>query len=287
MVLLPSDIRMRLARYKWNTSLLKRGFQKGSRKSSVFGSSLDFSDFRPYQPGDDVRQIDWNVYARTNRHYIKRFLDEQELSITVMLDCSASMHFDEAKWKKAKALCAAISYIGLANDDRITFVPVGAGNKPFRNKKGVVFSSQMMTYVDSVKGTEQEQFFSIVEHYRQPTTALTFIVSDCLENSEIVIDKLKKLQTNQQLRLVQLLSEAEMEPATVGDLKLIDVETKETVQVSLNRQVLTTYKQRLQAHCHEIEKACHERGIGYLLLSTKQSLDHVIFSEMRKNGWLS
>ena len=89
--LLTSTLMYRLSRHQWQSRKMKRGLHKGGRRSNKQGTSLEFSAYRYYQPGDDLRQIDWNVFARTNKHYIKRFLDEQELIMTIYLDCSNSM----------------------------------------------------------------------------------------------------------------------------------------------------------------------------------------------------
>ncbi len=287
-MLLPSDLRVRLARYQWQTTQMKRGIQKGSRRSKMFGSSLDFSDYRPYQPGDDVRQVDWNVYARTKRHYIKRFLDEQELSLTIYLDCSSSMGLEEKKWQTAKALTAAIAHIGLANDDRVSIIPVSKRNVPFLNKKGIVFSKQMVQQIEMFKSSVEDRFFEQLPQFRQPKSMLSFLISDCLEQVDEMIKQMKVLQAHQQLRVVHLLSEIELTPTMSGDLQLINVEQEtDIVQVSVNRQVLKQYEQRLRQHCFTLEKQCNERGIGYIQVNTAQSLEDILFFEMRKNGWLA
>lgn len=287
-MLLSSDLRIRLGRYQWQTSQMKRGIQKGSRRSKMFGSSLDFSDFRPYQPGDDVRQIDWNVYARTHRHYIKRFLDEQELSLTIYLDCSSSMGLEKEKWQAAKALVAAIAHIGLANDDRVSIIPVSPDNVPFLHKKGVVFSNEMVQQIQTYDPTNNINFFEKLPQYRQRKSMLSFLVSDCLEPVDVMINQLRVVQSHQQLRLVHLLSERELNPVISGDVKLIDVENdSDIVQVSVNRQVLQHYRERLREHCLSLEKQCSERGIGYVRVSSGQSLDDILFLEMRKKGWLA
>ncbi|SDY13912.1 Protein of unknown function DUF58 [Evansella caseinilytica] len=287
-MLLPSDLRMRLARCQWRTSRMKRGLQKGSRRSTMFGSSLDFSDFRAYQPGDDVRQIDWNVYARTKRHYIKRFLDEQELSLAIYLDCSLSMGLEEEKWRAAQAVTAAIAHIGLANDDRVSVIPVSKKNVPYVNKKGIVFSNEMVRQVESYSASETDDFFASLSRYRQPKAVLSFLISDCFKPAAELIQHLKAVQAHQQLRIVHLLSETERNPALSGDLKLIDVENgDDIVQVSMNRQVLRQYQERLTEHSRSLEKQCNQRGIGYVQVSAGQPLEEMFFFEMRKLGWLA
>lgn len=287
-MLLSSGLRTRLSQYHWQTAQLKRGTQKGKRRSAAFGSSLDFSDFRAYQPGDDVRQIDWNVYARTNRHYIKRYLDEQELSLAVYLDCSLSMGLEKEKWQMAKSLAAAIGYTGLVNDDRVSVIPVSEKGLAFSRKKGVVFANQMLRQMESFEAGESGSFTEKLPRYRQQKTALSFIISDFLEPVEQVADRLKLLQTNQQLRVIHLLSEKEMNPELSGDVKLINVEQEtDTVQVSVTRGVISSYKERLREHCRLIEKTCMDRGIGYVQVSTGQSIDEILFSRMRKKGWLA
>ncbi|MBU9720626.1 MULTISPECIES: DUF58 domain-containing protein [Bacillaceae] len=285
--LLPNQLRLQLTKLQWQTSSQKRGSQNGRRRSSTYGSSLDFSDFRPYQLGDDIRQIDWNVYARTHKHYIKRFLDEQELSITIFIDCSISMGKERKKWKMAKALAAMVAYIGLANDDRVSIIPVSNDNYPFLNKKGMVFTQEMLSQVDTYQATEEKGFFELLASFRQSKSNLSFIISDFLEPIEIIVEKLKHIQVNQHLRIIHLLSEEELHPSFNGDVNLLDVEKKlAPVQVSVNRQVIYAYKERLTKHCKQIEKLCHERGMEYIKLSTAQSLESILYHNMKQRGWL-
>lgn len=284
--LLPVKTFHLLRRYHLQTQITKRGLQKGSRISKTFGSSLDFSDFREYHPGDDLRQIDWNVYARTKKHFIKRFLDEQELYVTIYLDCSKSMGLDKNKWKMAKMLVATLAYTGLSSNDRISIIPISRNTSPFLHKKGLVFTNEMLSYIDKLEPSEGEACFEQLPSFWQQQKSLSFLISDCLENVDVIINQLNLFQANKQLRLIQLLSESEVQPTFQGDLKLIDVERNDAVQVSFNRDVIRRYKKRLDHHNKLLEDHCIQRGISFLQIHSNIHLEEIISYQLLKKGWI-
>ncbi|TYS16683.1 DUF58 domain-containing protein [Rossellomorea vietnamensis] len=265
-----------------------RGMHKGERRSSKQGTSLEFSDFRTYVPGDDPRLIDWNAYARTQKHYIKRYLDEQELFVTIYLDCSKSMVIPAAKWEMAKSLAACLGYMSLVHDDRVSVYPAGSGAPSFLHKKGRAFAGRLVTYLSELKiPAGSETFWTRLAEIQQKRNGLTIIISDLLEPVEQIKEVLKKMQASrQEIRIVQVLSPDELQPSFQGDLKLVDSESKEPREVSISRKVLQEYEERLQAHINELERFCRERGIGYLQCSSAQPLEELVFSSMAGKGWV-
>lgn len=141
--------------------------------------------------------------------------------------------------------------------------------------------------MEGIEAGETGSFTEKLPRYQRQKTALSFIISDFLEPVEQVVDQLKLIHTNQRLRVIHMLSEKEMNPELSGDVKLINVEQEtDTVQVSVTRGVISSYKERLREHSRQIEKTCIDRGIGYVQVSTGQSIDEILFSRMRKKaGW--
>ncbi len=276
----------RLQKMRLLVKTRKRGIHKGSRQSSHFGSSLEFSDFRVYQPGDDVRQIDWNVFGRTQKHYIKRFLDEQELSIAIYLDATSSMRQIKSKWEFAKQLAGLLSFVVLASEDRLLFSPIASANSQTIRRKGAVSSKR--TYLEILQLEEQDQtgdFITSLQNTVTKNQQLSILITDGLEPLDRVEALLKKLSSlKQEIWFFQVLSSEEISPSYVGDLKLIDSESNAAVNVSINPSILSEYQKRLNEHNKEIERLCRRYGGYYLPVSDKDNLQSIFFHELSNRG---
>jgi uncharacterized protein (DUF58 family) len=276
----------RLQKMRLLVKTRKRGIHKGSRQSSHFGSSLEFSDFRVYQPGDDVRQIDWNVYGRTQKHYIKRFLDEQELCIAIYLDSTSSMRQIKSKWEFAKQLAALLSFVVLASEDRLIFSPIASINSQTIRRKGAVSSRR--TYLEILQLEENDQTGDFISNLQNSVTKiqqLSILITDGLEPLDRVAALLKKLSSlKQEIWFFQVLSSEEISPSYVGDLKLIDSESNLAVNVSMNPSILSDYQKRLNEHNKEIERLCQHYGGHYIPVSDNDHLQSILFHELPSRG---
>jgi uncharacterized protein (DUF58 family) len=276
----------RLQKMRLLVKTRKRGIHKGSRQSSHFGSSLEFSDFRVYQPGDDVRQIDWNVYGRTQKHYIKRFLDEQELSIAIYLDSTSSMRQIQSKWEFAKQLAALLSYVVLASEDRLIFSPVASSNLQTVRRKGSVSSRR--TYVEILQLEESDQtgdFITSLQNTVSKNQQLSILITDGLETLDRVEALLKKLSSlKQEIWFFQVLSSDEISPSYLGDLKLIDSESDVAVNVSMNPSIITEYEKRLKEHNQGLERLCRRFGGHYIPVSDEDNFQSILFHELPSRG---
>jgi uncharacterized protein (DUF58 family) len=277
---------VRLQKMRLLVKTRKRGILKGSRQSSHFGSSLEFSDFRVYQPGDDVRQIDWNVFGRTQKHYIKRFLDEQELSIAIYLDSTSSMRQIRSKWEFAKGLAALLSYVVLASEDRLVFSPVASKSLMAIRRKGAVSSRR--TYLEILGLDEGEQtgdFIASLQNSVSKNQQLSILITDGLEPLDRVEALLKKLSSlKQEIWFLQVLSSEEISPSFLGDLKLIDSESDAFVNVSMNPGIVSDYVKRLMEHNRELEKICRRYGGHFISVSDADSMQGILFHELPSRG---
>lgn len=266
----------------------RRGMQKGIRRSSSFGSSLEFSDFRQYQPGDDVRQIDWNVYGRTQKHYIKRFLDEQELVVSIYLDATSSMRCIPEKWDRAKQIAAAFSYLVLAGEDRLSFIPVAVTTNAYIRRKGAVYGKPV--FQEIMQLSELDSTSSFVEQLGQQfitKAQVAVIITDGLEPLEQYEAMFKKIASfKQEIKFIQLVSYEELDPLYDGDMKFIDSETNEYVNVSMNATVIQQYKERVMAHNEQLELLCKRYGIHYMLTTDRRDLQAFLFQDCTAKGWL-
>src|SRR5690606_25885883 len=202
----------------------RTGVHKGIRRSHKFGSSLEFSDFRSYQPGDDVRLVDWNVYGRTRRHYIKRYLDEQEIKVAIYLDCTSSMRTVESKWLLAKKIAASLSYITLVNEDRLSFIPISALNTRSIERKGSNYAKQVLSEILQLQlKTTTSTFVKEIEKKLQKGKQLTIIITDGMEAiAEYEKLLLKTASAKSKILFIHILSKEEADPEFTGDAKLID-----------------------------------------------------------------
>ena len=264
----------------------KRGYHSGSRKSHKFGSSMEFSDFRAYQPGDDIRQIDWNVYGRTQKHYIKRFLDEQELSIAVYLDATSSMTKIQQKWEYAKALASALSFMVLSSEDRLFFSAVSsAGVQPIK-RKGSVYSRRTFMEIQKIEPAAQAtNFLGCLKETLSKHQQLAVIIADGFEPLQEWENLFRKLRgLKQEFWLFQVQADEELTPAYSGDIKLIDSEIGTAVNVSMSPSILAEYEKRLKEHNEQLEILCKRYGGQYIFAPETRDLQTVLFRDLYAKG---
>lgn len=266
----------------------RNSIHKGTRQSRTLGTSFDFSDYRQYQPGDDIRQIDWNVYGRTEKVYIKRFLDEREIFVSIYLDCTKSMTVIQNKWTLAKNIAASLSYITLINDDRLTVVTAGLDGRPPIKRKGSLNSKQIYhQIVELPNDGGNGSFTASVEQFLFKHNQLVFIITDGMEDLSRFEVLFKRMAPHtKQIRVLQVLAKEEIRPDYESDLKLIDSEDETIVNVSMGERVYRMYQNRLKTHNETLAKLCKRYGISYLQVSDEDPLQLILFSQFVKNGWL-
>ncbi|AZK48300.1 DUF58 domain-containing protein [Paenibacillus lentus] len=303
--LLPPSLLPRLERLSIASKRRVRGTMQGKRRSSRFGSSLEFADYREYSPGDDIRRFDWGVYSRTGRPFVRQYWDEQELQVSLYVDNSASMDFGDNKasgkndeqsgmnkLEYAKCLAASIGYMALASYDRV---------------QGTVFSSEVESQLPPVRGkASAARLFSFLQAaqpgglgnlaraLRQPKAlpkqpGMTWIFSDFWLDggvAELTETLSFLLAAGQEIVLVQVLSPEETSPSLSGDLRLVDSELGTGKEIAMTGKMLDVYRQALQAYQAEIARFCSERAIYYIQINTDTSLETGIFETLRGAGVL-
>ncbi|HWO76499.1 MAG TPA: DUF58 domain-containing protein [Bacillus sp. (in: firmicutes)] len=278
----------RLKKLKWQSPQKLKSMHTGARKSSQIGQSQEFSDYRTYEAGDDVRQIDWNVYARTEKLYIKRFLEERELTLTIILDQSKSMSVFENKWLKAKQIAGAISALSLHAGDRVSVQLDTEQSKAMFLKKGSFHVPRFLMELQTLAPVQDSLLFS--EHLQAmviPQTDVTIVITDGLEQPEEIEKSLKRLQLGRsQLYYMQVLDPEELAPDYTGDWKLVDIEDHSVVEVSMQNRVLKEYEHRLHEHLKSIQLICQRKGIHYTLISANSSIEEIIFQQLKQTGWI-
>lgn len=286
-MILPHDVIARLSQMRFQTRSKKRGHHKGSHQSAQFGSSLDFSDFREYTPGDDVRQIDWNVYGRTEKHFIKRFLDEQEMRIHVLLDSSLSMQLPQ-KWLFARQLVAALGCIALSRDDFFSFsYPSDDRVKSFRGK-GTRARHALLQQLEELQQVRYSKPFTD-EAFRvvPPGCTMLFIVTDGYEQLASWQNCLQHMpKFARDIRFLCIQQADERQPSVRGDFELYDVETTGSVNVTLSDHEIMAYRTRYEKHFQQLQQLCRQRGVLYSEVLAEDAITKVMLQTLRQAGWV-
>jgi uncharacterized protein (DUF58 family) len=263
-----------------------RGGLKGGRRSVKRGQSVEFADYRDYTMGDDLRQLDWNVYARLERLFVKLFIEEEDVTVTLLIDASASMATgNPAKLLFAKRAAAALGYIALASEDRVT-VSALAGRMARRRASmrgsGRVF--RLLADLSSIEPADGPT--DLVATARHAAAQLhgkgvVILLSDLLDpGADRIIRELAA--TGSELIVLHVLSPDELDPSLEGDLRLVDVETGEGVEVTVDLATLDAYKARLTAWKQTFADLAARRRASYVDLSSDTNLAILMFNELRR-----
>ena len=267
-----------------------RGGLKGGRRSVKRGQSVEFADYRDYSLGDDLRQLDWNVYARLEKLFVKLFIEEEDLSVTFLVDASASMaHGEPDKLVFAKRATAALGYIALASEDRVT-VSALSGRVARRRSalRGSGRAFRLLADLSAIGVSDGPT--DLVAACRHAAAQLTgrgvvVLVSDLLDPAA---DRaLRDLAgTGADLIVLHVLASDEVEPTVAGDLRLVDAETGATVDVTLDLAARERYTARVNAWRDELAALAAKRRIAYVPLTSDQPLTDLIFAELRRRAVL-
>jgi uncharacterized protein (DUF58 family) len=270
---------------------VRAGAFKGERRSVKRGTSIEFADYRDYAPGDDLRRLDWNVYARLGRPLVKLFEDEEDLAVHVLLDTSASMSGAEQaqpEWDKftyARRLAAALAYISLTSGDRLTVAPLGAAMQPFTGR-GRAYGARLFQYMAALQTGGAVDLNAALRTYglRLRRPGLCLIISDLFAEAGFT-DGLTALQAKGcEVAVLHVLAPDELDPEMTGDLRLVDVETGAAQEVSLDSDLIERYRRRVRAWHDDMRALCARRGAHYLAIDTRDPWDRVILQEMRRLG---
>jgi len=283
----------KLTRLTLVANQVRAGMLKGDRRSSKRGTSIEFADYREYTPGDDLRRLDWNAYARLDRPFLKLFEEEEDLAVHVLLDCSESMNWGEDgsnKFIYAQRIAAALGAIALSAGDQFTIMCMHSGSPsqsfgPKRGRTNLLNLFQFLEHQNSAGETDLNQ--SIRQYFlkaRRP--GLAILISDLFSPAGYR-DGLSQLQSRGfETAVLQVLAPDELDPPMFGDLRLVDQETGAAQEVSIDTGMLASYRARLQSWQEEIRAICGQRGIRYLNLSTAVPWDKAIQAELWKVGLL-
>ena len=282
-----------IGRLESMTILLKtvmQGYHGGTHKASTYGSTVEFADFREYVPGDDIRRIDWNLYGRFEKHFIRLFIDERQMHTHIFLDCSASMGAsDEKKSGCALKAAAALSFLSVQAMDRVSFKLV-QGEKATDLCTTVVGRENLygaLHRLETVEFKGEADLEKAVIGCTAPgyDDGLTVIVSDFFTDSawEKAVEYL--LFRHREVLLVQVVTTAELNPAYSGRLHLIDEEAEgpedtKNLRMNLSKADYRAYMQALEEHTAHMKQFCAARNVGYIRLNSDAPVERELFSKL-------
>ncbi len=288
MRLLPPDLLAQLERMELVSRKIFRGRMKGERRSRRKGQSVEFADFRNYVSGDDLRFIDWNLYARLDKLFLKLYLEEEDLHFFTLIDNSASMEYgDPAKLEYAKRLAAALGFIGLCRADRVKIETLGstvAGAAPVLRGRSSLY--RMLDYLQSIPSGENVSLIDGVKNFalRNASKGIVVLISDLMDKNGF--ESAFRFLTAQQMDVyvIHLLSEEEIHPDVAGDLRLVDCEDADVTEITASRPLLDRYQKTLAAFVESAGDFCVRRGIAYQFVNTSIPIEELVGNFLRQRG---
>jgi uncharacterized protein (DUF58 family) len=286
------------------------GKLKGERRSKRRGESVEFADHRPYVSGDDLRHIDWNIFGRLDRLFLKLFLEEEDLALHLVLDASASSDCGEPnKYLFMQKAAMALGYVGLMNLNRVACsvmggaVPVDENGNP----KGVGGPEDLagrVAHIRDLRGRRRIQDLAQFLCKSEPGGGFSFrraaerisltrrgrgvmvIMSDFFFKDGYDAGLRLLLGHGYDVFVVQVLSPQEVDPPITGDLRLKDVEDADLAEVTISSPLLKRYKANLAAYCDQLKEFCSRRGITLLTVKSDAPIETLLLDYFRKRGLL-
>lgn len=262
---------------------------RAERRSPRRGASIEFADYRSYTPGDEIRYIDWNVYARHGNLFVKEFAAEENVHVAIVADTSLSMTFGRpSKWNAVKEIAAALGYIGLVNFDTVSLYSLSEtlrAERPFLRGKGSIFP--LLETLDGLEPRGSTNFRALATPLqRLKGRSLVVVITDFYAPETYTEGIRAMLSQRHQVHLIHVVAREELEPPERGRYFLIDLETQRQREVTLAPETLERYRRRLLRYCEEIERFAKEHEIYYARVRSDEPLEKRVRDILRAGGIL-
>ncbi len=269
---------------------VRSGEVRSDRTSPRRGASIEFADYRRYVPGDEIRYIDWNVYARHSNLFVKQFSAEENVHVSLLLDRSRSMAFGSpAKFDAAREVAAALAYIGLVNFDTVSlysFTDEIRIHRKFLRGKGRIF--ELLAELERIETEGRSDFAKAFADAlpRLKGRSLVLLLTDLYDRSGVP-EAVKSLQAQRfEVHLIHLLAREEIDPRVRGRVLLIDLETGREKEVTLLPHTVEMYRRRFEAHGRDLERMAREREVSYVRVRSDEPIEKRILDIVRAGGIL-
>ena len=290
MPLLTPELLRRLEQFQLLAARRAKSSARGERRSRARGQSVEFADYRNYVAGDDLRYLDWNLFGRLEKLFLKLYEEERELPVRIFLDCSESMAFGEPrKIDFACQVAAAIGYVALCGFDRVTVVPfpnegenvVSAG--ALRSVRGRKTSLQFFQNLARLKPGGAAIFNDALRRgaLEARQAGIAVVLTDFLDPTGYEKGLTALVGRGFQVNAVQILSPDELSPGAYGDLKLVDAETGAIQEVTFGKYRLNAYQQTVQNFIQKLREFCASRGISFFSVSSAMKLEDLLLKQLR------
>ena len=300
--LLTPELLRRLEQLQLLAARRAKSSARGERRSRARGQSVEFADYRNYVAGDDFRYIDWNLYGRLDRLFLKLYEEERELPVRIFLDASESMTFGEPpKFDFARQVAAAIGYVALSGFDRVSVIPFPgladaqrdaatrnaelAARGALRAVRGKKSSIQ---YFQNLGALSAAGSADLNESLRRGAlearhSGLAVVLSDFLDPAGYEAGLNALVGRGFHVDIVQILAPDELAPSVFGDLKLVDSETGREQEVTFGKYRLKVYQQAVQNYIQRLREFCQVRGINFFSAASSTSLEDLLLKQLRKS----
>ena len=271
------------------------GFFGGKHLVSTYGQTVEFADYREYMLGDDIRRIDWNLFSRFEKFFLKLFTDERQMHTQIFLDCSASMgKVAQQKAAYATAFAAALGFLSVHNMDKLSFRLIHGqkAEDPFGLIVGKTPFFRAVSTLDNIKFEDDADLEKAITGTEVSNgNGLSVIISDFFTDSDWkkAVDYL--CYKKRQVFLIQIMSPEEREPAYSGRINLVDSEAADAMdernmKVKITRGMQQAYEEALRDYINDISSFCASRGAGFISVSSDKPIEKVIFGELMRTGIL-
>jgi len=273
----------------------RAGQLRGERRSTKRGTSVEFADYRDYAKGDDLRRVDWNIYARLEKPFVKLFEEEEDLTVHVLLDASGSMDWPRGaltpmhKFLYALRTAAALGYIALGSGDRLIAAMLQARNDSlarFGPARGKGQALRLLRFLGEQKAGGTTDLNQTLRDYaftaRRP--GLAILITDLFSPSGYQDGLSTLLARGYEAILLHVLTPEEANPRIAGDLKLIDVESGHEQEVTIDAGMRALYRRHLAAWHDETNRWCGQRDVAYVPVITDTPFDELILFHLRRRG---
>ena len=304
MSLLTPELLRRLEQFQLLAARRAKSSSKGERRSKARGQSVEFADHRNYVVGDDFRYLDWNLYGRLDKLFLKLYEEERELPVRIFLDASESMTFGEPrKFDFARQVAAAIGYVALCGFDRVSVNVFPSGERGAANAETSAVRSPQAAVQNSlsrVRGKKSSlQYLQNLSRLHAGGTAnfndsirrgalearqagLAVVLSDFLDPAGYEAGLTALIGRGFQVNVIQILAPEELAPTTFGDLRLVDAETGDEREVTFGKFRLKHYQQTVQNFCGRLHEYCQTRGMNHFLAASNTDLSDLLLKQLRQ-----
>ena len=329
--MLDAGLISQIQRLRFVVHRTRAGQAQGERRSTKRGTSVEFADYRDYTRGDDLRRVDWNIYARLERPFVKLFEEEEDLAVHILLDGSGSMdwggegearrrgdaetgrHGDvetrgpgSGKWEYARRLAAALGTIALSSGDRLSITLLQSSSSNVRGAKSEAQAptadfqlptsnlqlrgkGQTLRLFEWLSGLEAGGVTDLNAGLRRHAltggrAGLAMLISDLFSPPGYAEGLTALAARGYEVTLIHLLAPDEVEPPLEGDLRLVDIETGEQQEVTVDGEMRSLYRRRLAAWREEIRTACRSRHIHYITAVNDAPIEQFVLTDLRREG---